>query len=142
MPAAGKHFILEMYDCPTGPLNDPAFVRRALREAVKESGCTLVDDVVHQFEPQGVTGLAILAESHISIHTWPEAEYAAADVFTCGQKADPAKACAYLVRAFRAGQHTQTELARGELIATLRPELFEAYPTPRPERLAQTATAT
>ena len=139
MPSAGEHYILELYDCPAGLLNDRAFVERALREATAESGTTLINEIVHKFHPQGVTGLALLAESHISIHTWPEANYAAADVFTCGNKAKPAKACEYLIRSFQAGQHTMTQMQRGELVARMKPELFEEYPDPQAEHAVENA---
>ena len=142
MPSAGTHLIVEMYDCPADLLNDRAFVERALREASAESGCTLIKELTHKFAPQGVTGLALLAESHISVHTWPEANYAAADVFTCGHKADPEKACRYLVRAFEAGQHTLLKLDRGELIASLKPDLFREYPEPKTEQAVPAAAAT
>lgn len=142
MPSAGTHLILEMYECPADLLNDRALVERALREATAASGCTLINQQTHRFEPQGVTGLALLAESHISIHTWPEANYAAADVFTCGHKADPEKACGYLVRTFQAGKHTLTKLERGEWIAAMKPELFEEYPEPRLEQVVEAEAAT
>jgi S-adenosylmethionine decarboxylase len=130
-----------MYDCPAELLNDARFVELALTQATAESGCTLIKHLVHKFEPQGVTGLALLAESHISIHTWPEANYAAADVFTCGHKADPGKACAYLVRIFQAGQHSLMKLERGELVASQKPELFAEYPQPNLEPQVETAVS-
>jgi S-adenosylmethionine decarboxylase len=70
-------------------------------------------EVTHQFEPHGVTALGLLAESHISIHTWPEYGYAACDVFTCGQTANPQQACQYLVCVFRAARHSLTKMVRG-----------------------------
>ena len=139
MPSAGEHYILELYDCPADRLNDRAFVERALREATAESGTTLIKELSHRFSPQGVTGLALLAESHISIHTWPEANYAAADVFTCGHRASPAKACEYLIQAFGAGKHTMMKMERGELIATMKPELFEEYPEPQEGHVVKAA---
>ena len=78
----GKHCILELYDCDSSKLNDEAFLRDTITDAAKRAGATLLNLITHRFEPQGVTGLALLAESHISIHTWPEAGYAAVDVFT------------------------------------------------------------
>jgi S-adenosylmethionine decarboxylase len=109
----GIHCILELYDCPPELLNDEAYVKQSLRTAVDRGLSSMLQEVSHRFHPQGVTALGLLAESHISIHTWPEFGYAAADVFTCGDRAQPENACRYLVEAFRAGRHTFRRLARG-----------------------------
>ena len=92
----GKHCILELYDCDVNKLNDEAFIRTSINAAAKLAGATLINLITYRFEPQGVTGLALLAESHISIHTWPEKGYAAVDVFTCGDHTMPEKACEVL----------------------------------------------
>ena len=92
----GKHCILELYDCDEAKINDEAFVRTSLTAAAKTAGATLLNLITHRFDPQGVTGLALLAESHISIHTWPEQGYAAVDVFTCGEHTVPKRACEFL----------------------------------------------
>ena len=68
----GKHFILNLYECPFELLDDKEFIRMLLYRATKECKVTLLNLAVHKFDPQGVTGIAMLAESHISIHTWPE----------------------------------------------------------------------
>ncbi len=94
----GQHCILELYDCNEFKLNDEAFLRHTIGLAVKLSGATLLNLITHRFEPQGVTGLALLAESHISIHTWPETGYAAVDVFTCGDHTMPERACEVISR--------------------------------------------
>ena len=83
-------------------LNDEAFLRTSITSAAKGAGATLLNLITHRFEPQGVTGLALLAESHISIHTWPESGYAAVDVFTCGNHTMPEQACEFLIREFSA----------------------------------------
>lgn len=108
----GKHCILELYGCSSGLLNDAVFIQQALRDAAAHANSTLLHEVKHEFHPQGVTALALLAESHISIHTWPEVGYAAADVFTCGQHTTPEKACKYLIKAFQAHQHMFLRLPR------------------------------
>jgi S-adenosylmethionine decarboxylase len=92
----GKHCILELYNCDSAKLDDEAFLRNAITTAAKRAGATLLNLITHRFEPQGVTGLALLAESHISIHTWPESGYAAVDVFTCGDHTMPERACIVL----------------------------------------------
>lgn len=89
----GKHCILELYECDAFKLNDEAFLRTSITTAAKLAGARLLNLITHRFEPQGVTGLALLAESHISIHTWPETGYAAVDVFTCGDHTMPERAC-------------------------------------------------
>ena len=89
----GKHCILELYQCDLFRLNDEAFIRTIINSAARISGATLLNLITHKFEPQGITGLALLAESHISIHTWPEHGYAAVDVFTCGEHTSPEIAC-------------------------------------------------
>ena len=85
----GKHCILELYGCDGTKLDDELFLRATITAAAKRAGATLLNLITHRFEPQGVTGLALLAESHISIHTWPESGYAAVDVFTCGDHTMP-----------------------------------------------------
>ena len=92
----GKHCILELYNCDPAKLDDEAFLRTAITNAAKRAGATLLNLITHRFDPQGVTGLALLAESHISIHTWPESGYAAVDVFTCGDHTMPERACIVL----------------------------------------------
>tara|TARA_B100000700_G_C14881346_1_gene778232 strand:+ start:550 stop:1044 length:495 start_codon:yes stop_codon:yes gene_type:complete len=94
----GKHCILELYDCDAIRLNDEAFVRTTVTTAAKIAGATLLNLITHSFKPQGITGLALLAESHISIHTWPESGYAAVDVFTCGDHTMPERACEVLIK--------------------------------------------
>jgi S-adenosylmethionine decarboxylase len=102
---SGKHCVLELYRASAQKLNDEAFIRETLAEAARVSNATLLDIKTHPFVPQGVTGFALLAESHISIHTWPEHGYAAIDVFTCGDKTDPELACAFLAEEFEASSN-------------------------------------
>ena len=108
----GKHCILELYDCDKSKLNDEAFIRTNITSAAKSAGATLINLISHHFEPQGVTGLALLAESHISIHTWPENGYAAIDIFTCGDHTMPEKACQFLYNALLAKEFSLTNLNR------------------------------
>jgi S-adenosylmethionine decarboxylase len=109
----GVHCILELYQCAPALLNDVDFVERAVEAAAQEAQSTLLKLHVHQFEPQGVTAIALLAESHLSIHTWPERRYAAVDIFTCGAHTTPQAACHFLVEQFLAGQHALSVLPRG-----------------------------
>tara|TARA_Y100001968_G_scaffold290775_1_gene294777 strand:+ start:19 stop:486 length:468 start_codon:yes stop_codon:yes gene_type:complete len=108
----GRHYILELYQCDNPKLNDEAFVRTTITTSAKVAGATLINLVTHSFKPQGVTGLALLAESHISIHTWPEIGYAAIDVFTCGKHTMPEKACKLLAKEFLAKKFSFKNIAR------------------------------
>lgn len=79
----GKHLILDLYECSADLLDDYEYLEDMLRTAVRMSGATLVRVIGHKFDPEGVTILALLAESHASIHTWPSQQYAAVDLYTC-----------------------------------------------------------
>ena len=95
---AGHHLIIDLWEAEG--LDDTARIEAAMREAVKAAGATLLHIHLHTFTPNGgVSGVAVLAESHISVHTWPEKGYAAFDVFMCGD-AEPKKALKVLERAF------------------------------------------
>ncbi|MEL6979031.1 MAG: adenosylmethionine decarboxylase [Pseudomonadota bacterium] len=108
---AGTHLIIEVID-GTG-LDDQARIEQAFRDCVDKCGATLLHMHLHRFQPQGVSGVAVLAESHISVHTWPERGYGAFDVFMCGD-ADPHQAVPVLAKAFSAGEVRVRELLRGE----------------------------
>ncbi|WP_311267767.1 adenosylmethionine decarboxylase [Sphingobium sp. WCS2017Hpa-17] len=87
----GRHLLADLYGCPV--LDDVALIETALRAAAESAGATVIGLHLHHFgEGQGVTGVALLAESHMSIHSWPEHGYAAVDIFLCGVRHDPAKA--------------------------------------------------
>lgn len=116
MNAIGTHILLELRGCSPDCLNDLSFVRRSLIEAAIAVGATIVGESFHKFQPQGVTGILAIAESHLSIHTWPEYSYAAVDVFTCGESFDPRKAAELLVKRFDAKDHTLLEFQRGPLV--------------------------
>lgn len=114
MKSLGIHCIAELYECPPELLDDEGFVKKSLCEAVEHGFASLLHEVSHKFQPQGVTALALIAESHVAIHTWPEFGYVAADAFTCGDQANAEKACEYLIKAFRAGRHSVRTITRGE----------------------------
>jgi S-adenosylmethionine decarboxylase len=97
METRGRHLIAELDGCDSGLLSDPARMRRILLDAAKEAGATVLSNNMYKFSTGGVSGFVFLAESHISIHTWPEHGYAAMDIFTCGKHTVPDLACAYLV---------------------------------------------
>ncbi|MDX6752109.1 adenosylmethionine decarboxylase [Geminicoccaceae bacterium 1502E] len=108
---AGTHMIIDLWDGQG--LDDRDLMEWALRRAVEEAGATLLHLHLHCFEPNGgLSGVAVLAESHISVHSWPERGYAAFDIFMCGA-AEPHKAVPILRHAFRAGRLTINEQMRG-----------------------------
>ena len=84
MNALGKHLLLELNDCDKEVLNDLSFLKGILLAAATEAGATVLGESFHHFNPQGVSGVVVITESHLLIHTWPEYGYAAADIFTCG----------------------------------------------------------
>ena len=107
-----KHILFDLIDCPSDLLDDEDFVRLSTWTAAKKSKSELINISCHKFDPQGVTALAMLAESHLSIHTWPEKNIAKCDIFTCGAKSTPEKAVEYLVEAFQAAKSTSQEYER------------------------------
>jgi S-adenosylmethionine decarboxylase len=90
------HVLFKLYDCNETLLNDKEFIENLLYESAVECGATFLKTTSHQFDPHGVTAVCLLAESHISIHTWPETSQAVCDIFTCGDGADPMKAFWYM----------------------------------------------
>jgi S-adenosylmethionine decarboxylase len=113
--ALGKHLMLELKDCDREVLNDLSFLQSILSAAASEAGATVLGNSFHQFEPQGVSGVVIIAESHLFIHTWPECGYAAVDIFTCGDSVKPGKAAKILVEKLGAKNHSILEIQRGIL---------------------------
>ena len=94
--ALGYHYFFEFYDCPFQKLSKVQPIREAMLEAAEKSGASIVNDVFHQFSPHGVSGVVVIKESHLSIHTWPEHGYAAVDFFTCSLSTHPKKAMQHL----------------------------------------------
>ena len=107
-----KHLLLELYRCDYEKSNDESFLRCTLNRAAKLANATVLNLISNKFEPQGVTAIALLAESHISIHTWPESNYSAVDIFTCGQNMMPELASQYLIEAMNAEEHTLRVIQR------------------------------
>lgn len=113
MNALGRHLLLELFDCEFDAISNVEAVKGALIEAAKRAQATIVDVVFHEFNPFGVSGVVVIAESHLSIHTWPEYRYAAVDIFSCGDVLQPEVAADYLVKEFGAGRTSVVELQRG-----------------------------
>ena len=100
-----KHLLLDLYGCDYEKLNDESFLRCTLNRAAKLAKATVLNLISNKFEPQGVTAIALLAESHISIHTWPESKYSAVDIFTCGKKMMPELASQCFIESLKAEEH-------------------------------------
>jgi S-adenosylmethionine decarboxylase proenzyme len=109
----GRHLLAEFYDCNPNTLNNPALIEEMMTEAAVRCGATVVDKNFHLFSPYGVSGVVIIAESHLAIHTWPEYGYAAIDLFTCGDTCNPEIAYDFLRERFHAGSASYSELKRG-----------------------------
>ena len=118
MKILGRHLVTELTGCDRQTLDNLPLLEDSLNESVRRSGATIVKSVFHRYNPQGVSGVVVIAESHISIHTWPEYGYAAVDFFTCGDAVDPYKAAEYLKKSLKAKDAHITELKRGMPSAT------------------------
>jgi S-adenosylmethionine decarboxylase len=108
----GRHCIYELQGGDPHLLDNEAFIKEAITQAADASGATLLGMVSHKFEPQGVTAVALLSESHLSIHTWPEHGYAAIDAFTCGDHTNPEAACCSLRESLKATSGSMRLLSR------------------------------
>ena len=113
MKQLGKHLLVELYDCDSKLLNDCALVEREMQKAARAAKATIVRSTFHMFSPYGVSGVVVIAESHLTIHTWPEHNYAAIDIFTCGTSVEPYTAYQVLKEAFRCKNSSVIELKRG-----------------------------
>jgi S-adenosylmethionine decarboxylase len=111
--ALGRHLLLELFDCDPDAINSLETVKGALIEAAKRAQATIVDVVFHEFNPFGISGVVVIAESHLSIHTWPEYRYAAVDIFSCGEALQPEVAATFLIEQFAAERASVVELQRG-----------------------------
>ena len=113
MHALGTHLLVELKDCQNERLNDVSFIRQAMLDAALEAKATIVDERFHEFSPFGVSGVVVIAESHLTIHTWPEYRYAAVDIFTCGDSLKPEVAALHLANSFLSKNPSIHEVKRG-----------------------------
>ncbi|KJS83319.1 MAG: S-adenosylmethionine decarboxylase [Peptococcaceae bacterium BICA1-8] len=109
----GRHVIADFHGVSEEVLNDFDFLRHALHEAAIVCGATVVGEQFNKFEPQGVTGVLVLAESHLSIHTYPEHGFCAIDCYTCGTEVNPEKAYKHLVTLLKPKRAYERGLMRG-----------------------------
>jgi S-adenosylmethionine decarboxylase proenzyme len=115
LKALGQQISVEYFKCSPEILNDVSAIKRAMRTAARLAGATIVQEAFHLFNPHGVSGVIVIAESHLAIHTWPEYGYAAVDLFTCGDDVNPARALDHLKQELQAQECTAIELKRGIL---------------------------
>jgi S-adenosylmethionine decarboxylase proenzyme len=115
MKALGRHTLLDFYGCDADTLKTVEQVRSIMCEAARQGQATIVNETFHQFSPHGISGVVVIAESHLAIHTWPEHGYAAVDLFTCGETIVLERIEACLKAGFGARSVERRELARGAL---------------------------
>lgn len=115
MNALGRHLLLELKDCNAEVLNDLDLLKNCLRDAAQKIGATVVNECFHEFSPHGISGVLVISESHLCIHTWPEYGYAAVDIFTCGDSTKPELAVKPLIEKLGSKNPSLIELKRGVL---------------------------
>ena len=113
MEYLANHQIVEFNGCEEAKIDNSDFVRKIFLEAAKLGSATIVSECFHEFSPYGITGVLVIAESHISIHTWPEHKYAAVDIFSCGNKVDYNKIIDYLKDKLKCKNFSSTSINRG-----------------------------
>lgn len=113
MQTFGRHIIVELSDCEPGILGDLNQVKQILVQAALEANAQIMEVAFHKFSPQGISGVVVIAESHLSVHTWPECGYAAIDIYTCGETTDPWSACTYIQDGFKAQKISSSVIERG-----------------------------
>ena len=113
MDALGHHLLIELYGCDVEILNDCEKIEKIMNTAALLANAHIVGNIFHQFNPHGISGVVIIAESHFSIHTWPEYGYAAIDIFTCGNEMRTDLAYAYMIEHFKAKSSAIVEMKRG-----------------------------
>ncbi len=111
----GRHLLVEFYDCNPTVLDDVAGIETHMNDAALACGATIVQSTFHRFEPWGVSGVVVISESHLAIHTWPEYGYASVDLFTCGDEIDPMSAYEHLRVMLEAQEAEIQMLQRGNL---------------------------
>lgn len=113
MQVLGTHILVELEDCNTNKINDVYCIEKVMLNAVKAAGATILGHQFHVFKPHGVSGVVVLAESHMSIHTWPEYNFASCDIYMCGDRVDPMAAVLYLTQNLGAKTTYTNKILRG-----------------------------
>jgi len=113
MEYLGRHLIVELYGCDYDRINNLEYVENTLKEATKLGNMHMVNSFFHKFGEVGVSGVIVIEESHISMHSWPEFKYLALDIFACGENVDIEKSLSFLLRKFEASKYSASEIKRG-----------------------------
>lgn len=113
MDTMGRHVIAELWGCNVEKLNDMNYIERVFVDAALEAGAEIREVAFHKFAPHGVSGVVIISESHLTIHSFPEHGYASIDVYTCGDRIDPTVASNYILKALDASTSEVIEVPRG-----------------------------
>lgn len=134
MNALGRHILVEFSGCHPDVMNDVGIIEKEMVEAARTAGATVINSSFHHFSPFGVSGVVVIQESHLAIHTWPEYRYAAVDLFTCGETVDPWVSFEHLKKAFQATSYSAIEMNRGSLPlikkSDYRPSNLRSEPAP------------
>lgn len=109
----GRHLLVELKDCDAGLLNNIAKIKEVMVTAARKAKATILQEVFHEFSPYGVSGVVVIAESHLSIHTWPEYRYAAIDVFTCNSLLDSNFIVDYIIEEMQCKNPSIVDMNRG-----------------------------
>jgi len=115
MAALGRHILVEFIGCNPEIMNDVSIIEKAMVDAASNAGATVINSTFHHFSPYGVSGVVVIQESHLAIHTWPEYQYAAVDLFTCGDSVDPWISFDHLKEVFLAKNYSAIEMKRGAI---------------------------
>lgn len=115
MQSLGRHALLDLYGCDADILNDRDYLAELMRQTAVDLNATVVDVLFHTFAPHGVSGVVVIAESHLAVHTWPEHGYAAVDLFTCSETTRLPALAELLKKRLKATQIEYREQARGLL---------------------------
>jgi S-adenosylmethionine decarboxylase proenzyme len=125
MKALGIHLLIELWSCNRQKIDNLDYLEKIMVQGAEVAGATVLRTAFQDFNPQGVSGVVVIAESHLTIHTWPELGYAAVDIFTCGTKVDPWKAAGFLKQELEAEEAQVRDFQRG--IPTARDDENESY---------------
>lgn len=112
--ALSKHLLVDLYGCPADLLNDVTTLEKVMIEAAQRAGATVINSMFHHFSPFGVSGVVVIQESHLTIHTWPEQGFAAVDLFTCGTQTKPRHALTHLKHALQSTRIEVRQFRRGQ----------------------------
>jgi S-adenosylmethionine decarboxylase len=112
----GKHILVDFHDCNSKKLDDPELIKKVMLDSARLANATIITDVFHRFNPHGLSGVVVIAESHLAIHTWPEFGIAAVDLFTCSNTMLPHIAIDYIARTLESKNYKVHEIQRGAII--------------------------